>query len=48
MILKSGIQVNSNKLTINGTYQNTLHTLTGMNSIGSVDTMLLLQLFILI
>ena len=41
--LKSGIQVNSNKskITINGTYQNTLHTLSGMNSIDSVDTIVI-------
>ena len=41
--LKSGIQVNSNKskITINGTYQNTLHTLSGMNSIDTVDTIVI-------
>ena len=44
--LKSGIQVNSNKskITINGTYQNTLHTLSGMNSIDSVDTIVITAL----
>ena len=41
--LKSGIQVNSNKnkITINGTYQNTLHTLSGINSIDTVDTIVI-------
>ena len=41
--LKSGIQINSNKskITINGTYQNTLHTLSGMNSIDTVDTIVI-------
>lgn len=38
--LDSGITVNENKssVTINGTYQNVMHTLTGMNSIDSSDT----------
>ena len=38
--LKSGIRVNSNKskITINGTYQNTMHTLTGMDSSEELDT----------
>lgn len=38
--LKSGIKINSNKkkVTINGTYQNTLHTLTGMISQETTDT----------
>mgnify|MGYP000848762101 FL=1 len=38
--LKSGIAVNSNKkkITINGTYQNILHTLTGMISSEATDT----------
>ena len=38
--LESGIIINANKsnLTINGTYQNTLHTLTGMNSSSQSDT----------
>ena len=38
--LKNGIRVNSNKskITINGTYQNTMHTLTGMDSSEELDT----------
>lgn len=38
--LESGITINPNKskLTINGTYLNTLHTLTGMNSSEEADT----------
>ena len=38
--LKSGIRINSNKrnITINGTYQNTIHTLTGMDSSEEFDT----------
>ena len=38
--LDSGITVNKNKnsVTINGTYQNVMHTLTGMNSVDSSDT----------
>lgn len=38
--LESGITINPNKskLTINGTYLNTLHTLTGMNSSEETDT----------
>lgn len=38
--LKSGIRINSNKsnITINGTYQNTIHTLTGMDSSEELDT----------
>ena len=38
--LDSGITVNKNKnsVTINGTYQNVMHTLTGMNSMDSSDT----------
>ena len=40
--LESGIKINSNKskITINGTYQNTLHTLTGMNSSEVTDTII--------
>ena len=38
--LESGITINSNKnkVTINGTYSGTMHTLTGMNSTESSDT----------
>ncbi len=38
--LKSGIRINSNKsnITINGTYQNTIHTLTGIDSSEELDT----------
>ena len=38
--LKSGISINSNKskVVINGTYQNVMHTLTGMNSKEDIDT----------
>lgn len=38
--LESGITINANKssVVINGTYLNTLHTLTGMNSEQSIDT----------
>lgn len=40
--LESGITVNSNKtkVIINGTYQNTMHTLTGINSIEASDTII--------
>ena len=40
--LESGIKINSNKskITINGTYQNTLHTLTGINSSEVTDTII--------
>ena len=38
--LESGITINANKssVVINGTYLNTLHTLTGMNSEQATDT----------
>lgn len=38
--LENGININpnKNKILINGTYQNTLHTLTGMNSIEPTNT----------
>ena len=38
--LENGININSNKnkILINGTYQNTLHTLTSMDSIETTDT----------
>ena len=41
--LESGITINANKssVVINGTYLKTLHTLTGMNSQDSADTILL-------
>ena len=40
--LNSGITINSkkSKITINGTYQNTMHTLTGMNSSEATDTII--------
>lgn len=40
--LESGITINANKsmVTINGTYQNILHTLTGMNSIEKFNTII--------
>ena len=40
--LESGITVNSNKtkVIINGTYQNIMHTLTGINSIETSDTII--------
>lgn len=40
--LNSGITINSkkSKVTINGTYQNTMHTLTGMNSSEATDTII--------
>ncbi len=40
--LNSGITINSkkSKVTINGTYQNIMHTLTGMNSSEATDTII--------